>query len=145
MGLKERLEKFVVKGGKREAETAHLELGVYEEGLSEAGVKRYIKAAELAGLTDIDELKKEIYAGNILVLDISQTSDEEMTHVEKAIQDLKIVVREVGGDIAGIGDDHVLVTPPGIKIDRQKLRMRGLNNGRGRRNRTDPGKVSKSG
>ncbi|MBN1455893.1 MAG: cell division protein SepF, partial [Methanomicrobia archaeon] len=41
--------------------------------------------------------------------------------VEKTIKDLKMVASDVSGDIAGVADDLVIVTPTGIKIERQKL------------------------
>jgi len=125
MGLKGSFEKLFVKREGRKEEVAHsdLDLEEYEEELKEEeeeGAKMYIKTAELAGLNDVRELKKEIYAGNILILDISQTKKDKVL-VEKAIKDLKMAALDVGGDIAGIGDDQVIVAPKGVKIERKKL------------------------
>ena len=124
MGLKGSFEKLFVKREGRKEEAAHsdLDLEEYEEELKEEeeGAKMYIKTAELAGLNDVRELKKEIYAGNILILDISQTKKDKVL-VEKAIKDLKMAALDVGGDIAGIGDDQVIVAPKGVKIERKKL------------------------
>lgn len=92
----------------------------YEEELKDEGVNMYIKTAELTGLYDIPELKKEIYAGNILILDISLAKQDKVL-VEKAIKDLKMAAFDVGGDIAGISDEQVIATPMGIKIERKKL------------------------
>jgi len=98
-----------------------LDLGEYEEELrEEEGVRMYIKLAELTGLYDIPDLKKEIYGGNILILDISLAKQDKVL-VEKAIKDLKMAAFDVGGDIAGISDDQVIVAPLGIKIERKKL------------------------
>jgi len=124
MGLKGSFEKLFVKREGRKEEAAHsdLDLEEYEEELreEEEGAKMYIKTAELEGLNDVRELKKEIYAGNILILDISQTKKDKVL-VEKAIKDLKMAASDVGGDIAGIGDDQVIVAPKGVKIERKKL------------------------
>ena len=122
MGLKESFEKLFVKreGIEEEADHVDLDLEEYEEELKEEGVRMYIKIAELTGLYDLRELKKEIYAGNILILDISLAKKDKGL-VEKVIKDLKMAALDVGGDIAGIADDQVIVAPSGVKIERKKL------------------------
>lgn len=123
MGLKEGFEKLFVKkeGLSDENDYQDLDLEEYEEELrEEEGVRMYIKLAELTGLYDIPDLKKEIYGGNILILDISLAKQDKIL-VEKAIKDLKMAAFDVGGDIAGISDDQVIVAPLGIKIERKKL------------------------
>ncbi|MBN1761931.1 MAG: cell division protein SepF [Methanomicrobia archaeon] len=123
MGLKEGFEKLFVKkeGIRDEDDYQDLDLEEYEEELrEEEGVRMYIKLAELTGLYDIPDLKKEIYGGNILILDISLAKQDKVL-VEKAIKDLKMAAFDVGGDIAGISDDQVIVAPLGIKIERKKL------------------------
>ena len=125
MGLKESFEKFFVKreGVEDEGEYVDLDLEAYEEELKEEGVKMYIKTAELTGLYDIPELKKELYAGNILFLDISLARQDKGL-VEKAIKDLKSAATDIGGDIAGIADNQVIVAPSGVRIERKKLGVR---------------------
>ena len=121
MGLKESFEKlFVKREGIAEEDYVDLDLEEYEEELREEGVRMYIKIAELTGLYDIPDLKKEIYAGNILLLDISLVKQDKVL-VEKAIKDLKMAALDVGGDIAGIADSQVIVAPVGVRIERKKL------------------------
>jgi SepF-like predicted cell division protein (DUF552 family) len=122
MGLKEGFEKLFVKREWISAGNDYqdLDIGDYEEELREEGVRMYIKTAELTGLYDVPDLKREIYAGNILILDISLAKQDKVL-VEKAIKDLKMAAFDVGGDIAGISDDLVIIAPVGIKIERKKL------------------------
>jgi SepF-like predicted cell division protein (DUF552 family) len=123
MGLKEGFEKLFVKreGISDEEDYWDLDLEAYEEELrEEEGVRMYVKTAELTGLYDLPDLKKEVYSGNILLLDISLAKQDKVL-VEKTIKDLKMVASDVSGDIAGVADDMVIVTPTGIKIERQKL------------------------
>ncbi|RCV65301.1 hypothetical protein C5S53_04475 [Methanophagales archaeon] len=123
MSIKEGFEKLFVKkvGSTNEGDYLDLDIEEYEADMKdEEGVKLYIKTSELTGLYDVPELKKEIYAGNILILDISLARQDRVL-VEKAIKDLKLAAFDVGGDIAGIGDDQVIVAPEGIRIERKKL------------------------
>ncbi len=41
--------------------------------------------------------------------------------LERALRDLRDVVNDVHGDIAGLGEDMVITTPTGIMIDRTRL------------------------
>ncbi len=121
MGMKEGLGKIFVKKEGLVDEGDYLDIEEYEAELKEEqDVKMYIKTAELTGLYDIPELKKEIYAGNILILDISLAKQDKVL-VEKAIKDLKMAALDVGGDIAGVGDYQVIVAPMGTKIERKKM------------------------
>jgi SepF-like predicted cell division protein (DUF552 family) len=123
MSIKEGFEKLFVKkrGSTNESDYLDLDIEEYEADMKdEEGVKLYIKTSELTGLYDVPELKKEIYAGNILILDIS-LARQDIALVEKAIKDLKLAAFDVGGDIAGIGDDQVIIAPAGIRIERKKM------------------------
>ena len=123
MDIKEGFEKLFVKKREVPKEGDYLDLDIEEyesDMMDEEGVKLYIKTSELTGLYDVPELKKEIYAGNILILDISLARQDRVL-VEKAIKDLKLAAFDVGGDIAGIGDDQVIIAPEGIRIERKKL------------------------
>lgn len=123
MGLKEGFKKLFAKKEGKGDEDDYLDLDIeaYEGELrEEEGVKMYIKTAEMTGLYDIPELKKEIYAGNTLILDISLAKQDKVL-VEKAIKDLKMAAFDVGGDIAGLSNDLVIVAPMGIKIERKKM------------------------
>jgi hypothetical protein len=124
MGLKESFEKlFVKREGIEDEDYVDLDLEEYGEEFREEGVRMYIKIAELTGLYDVPDLKKEIYTGNILILDISLVKQDKVL-VEKAIKDLKMAALDVGGDIAGIADNQVIVAPMGVKIERKKLGVR---------------------
>jgi len=79
-----------------------------------------VRVAELTNLNDLALLKKEVYEGNILMIDISTIKNDKLM-LDRALKDLKDVVIDVHGDIAGLKEDQVLVTPTGIKIDRSKI------------------------
>ncbi|RLG39093.1 hypothetical protein DRN79_00495 [Methanosarcinales archaeon] len=126
MSLKEKLQGFLrVERGKKNPvnndDYVNLELEDYEAELREEGVKMYVKIAELTGLYDVPELRKEIYEGNMVILDISLAKHDKVV-LEKAIKDLKMAAMDINGDIAGIGDDYVIIVPMGVKIERKKIK-----------------------
>jgi hypothetical protein len=101
-------------------EYTELDLGKYEEVMDEEPAETYVRVAELTNLNELPSLKKEIYDGNILMIDISNIKADKLM-LDRALKDLKEVIIDVHGDIAGIKEDQVLVTPTGIKIDRSKV------------------------
>ncbi|TGC10551.1 cell division protein SepF [Methanolobus halotolerans] len=103
-----------------EDEYTELDLTKYEEVLDDEPAETYIRVAELTNLNELTALKREIYDGNIVMIDISTIKADKLL-LDRALKDLKDVVIDVHGDIAGIKDDQVLVTPTGIKIDRSKI------------------------
>ncbi len=101
-------------------EYAELDIGMYEEVLDEEPAKMHVRIAQLSDLNELPELKKEVYDGNIVMIDISLIKNDKLIS-ERAIKDLKQVAADVRGDIAGIGDNQVIVTPMSVKIDRTKI------------------------
>lgn len=103
-----------------ESEYAELDLSQYEDVMEPEPAETYIRVAELSNLDGIPALKKEIYEGNIVVVDISAIKRDQMM-LERALRDLHEVVSDVDGDIAGLDDDLVITTPTGIRIDRSRI------------------------
>lgn len=99
----------------------YLDLSHYKEESIEKEPSMYVKVAEIQKYEDLKSLIDSVYNGNLLLLDYSMIKRDEMEE-EKVINELKKVVRDVKGDIAGLGSNIMIVAPAGIKIDRKKLR-----------------------
>jgi uncharacterized protein len=97
-----------------------IDLSKYEEVLEEEPAETYVKIAEVSSINQISQLKQEIYNGNILMIDISSIRGDDLLR-DRVLKELKDVVIDVHGDIAGVKGSTVIVTPTGIKIDRSKI------------------------
>ena len=97
-----------------------LDLGLYEENFEEMPAETYIKIAEISKLEEMHQLKKEIYNGNILIIDISKVQSDEIL-VDRIIKDLQEVVNDVQGDIVAINNNQIIASPMGVRIDRSKM------------------------
>ena len=80
-----------------------------------------VKVGELFRYEDLSMLTSEVYAGNLVVLDFTSIANDDLT-MKRITSELKNVARDVDGDVAGIGKNLVLVTPQGIRIDRNKIK-----------------------
>ncbi len=104
-------------------EYEELDLSEYEAEIT-TGAATFIRVAEVTGLNEIPEIKREIYDGNIVVADIAFIKHDKLT-LDRVLKDLRQLAEDVKGDIVGLGEDYVIVTPTGIKVDRNKIRGTG--------------------
>ncbi len=94
-----------------------------EEKEAEAKVgpgKAYLKAMPLRELSDVDSVKAEIQSGNILILRITPLANKSIDDVKRAVDELTEFAESVGGDIARLGEERVVICPPNVKIWREK-------------------------
>jgi len=97
-----------------------IDLSKYEEVMEDEPAETYIKIAEITNLNQVAVLKQEIYNGNILIIDISNIKADDLIR-DRILKELKDVIVDVHGDIAGVKGNTVIAAPTGIKIDRSKL------------------------
>ncbi len=104
-------------------EGSFLDLGAlsFDDADSALGAKGNVRMAEVLRLDDIHTYSKLTYQGDIVILDYTSISNDA-TAVKRMSADLRNIVRDTGGDVAGIAKNLLCVTPAGIRIDRQKLR-----------------------
>lgn len=119
MGLKEAIKKLLGVGGEAPSELEdYTELSV-EEGESRfVGPERYLKVQKLKGFVDIDSAARELSDGNIVILDIKPLADRSMNELKHAVDEMKDICVSMGGDIAGLSEYHLIMTPPRVKIER---------------------------
>jgi SepF-like predicted cell division protein (DUF552 family) len=80
----------------------------------------YLKALPLRDLEDVDAIKREVKEGNILILKVSPLAKKSVDDVKRAVSELLEFTQGVGGDIARLGEERVVITPSSIRIWREK-------------------------
>lgn len=85
-----------------------------------ASGKTYLKAMPLRDLAELDGVKNEVNSGNILILRITPLANKSLDDVKRAVNELCEFADAVGGDIARLGEERVVICPPGVKIWREK-------------------------
>lgn len=101
-------------------EYEELDLSEYEAEIESEGTT-YIKVAEITGINEIPEIRRQIYEGNIVIADIAYIKHDKL-QFERVLKDLRLLAEDVNGDIVGLGEDYIIITPTGIKVDRNKIR-----------------------
>jgi hypothetical protein len=80
----------------------------------------YVRAMPLSQLKDLDLIERVLSAGNVLIIKITPIAKRSVEETKIAISQLANFAKREGGDIARLGEERVVLTPPGIKIWRGK-------------------------
>jgi SepF-like predicted cell division protein (DUF552 family) len=83
-----------------------------------------VKVAEIDSFENLRELSNYVYDGNILILDFTPIMNDDLS-LKRIVTELKRLVEDIDGDLAGISKNLLLVAPKSVKIDRRKLRRGG--------------------
>jgi SepF-like predicted cell division protein (DUF552 family) len=76
----------------------------------------YLKAITLRDLSDISALKDDIKKHMILIIRVTPLAQKDLEELRKVVEDLYSYTQSVGGDIARLGEERIVITPPGVKI-----------------------------
>ena len=82
--------------------------------------KPYLKALPLRTLDDLEVIKSELKSGNILILRVTPLAKKSVEEVKKAVNELYEFTKSIGGDIARLGEERVVIVPSSITIWREK-------------------------
>ena len=87
---------------------------------NEAKHIQYIKAIPLRAYEDIDIIKAEVRAGNIVICNVAPLAKTNIEDVKRGINELNEYARLTDGDIARLGEERVIITPVNVQIWRNK-------------------------
>jgi SepF-like predicted cell division protein (DUF552 family) len=76
----------------------------------------YLKAVTLKNISEVSEIKKDAKKEMIIILRVTPLAHKDVEQLRKAIEDLYKYVQSSGGDIARLGEERVVITPPSVKI-----------------------------
>ncbi len=76
----------------------------------------YLKALTLRDITDMTAIKEDIKKQMIIILRVTPLAQKDVEELRKVVEELYSYVQSIGGDIARLGEERIVVTPPGVKI-----------------------------
>jgi len=82
--------------------------------------KTYLKAMPLRDLSDLEAIKDEVKNGKILILRITPLASKSIEDVKRAVNELYEFAESIGGDIARLGEERVVICPQNVRIWREK-------------------------
>ncbi|MDQ4073955.1 MAG: cell division protein SepF [Thermoproteota archaeon] len=76
----------------------------------------YLKTFTLRNIKDISEIQNDIRKQMILIIRITPLATKNVDELKMVVDDLYKTVNELGGDIARLGEERIIITPPIVKI-----------------------------
>lgn len=95
----------------------HLSSGIVQERRVEGKSKEILlKALALRSVEDIPKIQEDVTNKTIVILKVTPLAQKSLDELKSSVEQLYEFATAVGGDIARLGDERVVITPPGVKI-----------------------------
>lgn len=79
----------------------------------------WIKPISLQTNAEVEEVVRELKERNIVLLDIANLSKRNAQRVKQFLGQIKMFVKDNGGDIAMVSNSKILLTPSKVKIQKK--------------------------
>jgi len=76
----------------------------------------YIKAITIRDSSDIHTITEDIKKGMVLILRVTPLAQKDVIKLRKMVEELYVIARDSNADIARLGEERIIVTPPNVKI-----------------------------
>ena len=75
-----------------------------------------LKAFPLKNPDEIAHIKEDVKNHTIVILKITPLAQKSIEDLKSTIEELTDFTISFGGDIARLGEERIVITPPGVKI-----------------------------
>ncbi len=96
----------------------YLEVNVMESGAAKPSGKLGIRIENLEEFADTEKILRQIREGAVIFLNIKGLRDKDMGELKRAVDKLKRSVTANNGDIIGIEQNWLIVTPEFVAVHR---------------------------
>ena len=79
-------------------------------------VPTYLKAITIRDSSDIHTINEDIKKGMVLILRVTPLAQKDVKKLRKMVEELYVIARDSNADIARLGEERIIVTPPNVKI-----------------------------
>ncbi len=76
----------------------------------------YLKAITIRDPSDVHSIKEDIKKKMILILRVTPLAQNDVEKLRKVVEDLYTIAKNADADIARLGEERIIITPPGVKI-----------------------------
>ncbi len=75
-----------------------------------------VRSLDLTAVVDVQTVANELRDGNIVILNISPLMNENPSELKRAVDQLRGIANDVGGDVGRLSESRVIATPQLVKI-----------------------------
>jgi len=111
------LESIFGKGEETISEDEYIEI----ETEREEGKKINIRIETLNDYRDVEGVQRYLREGNVVFLRIKKMRERDIGELKRSVERLRRTSIAMNGDIIGVDEDFLILTPPNAKIWRGEL------------------------
>ncbi len=86
--------------------------------IEEKGGHVKIIIEKLENYAAADRVIKKLREGNIVILKVKELKDSNLNELKHVISKLRTVCNSIEGDIVGVGDEWIILTPANARVER---------------------------
>jgi SepF-like predicted cell division protein (DUF552 family) len=75
-----------------------------------------LKALPLKSSGELEQIKSDVKNNTIVILKITPLAQKNIEELKTTIEKLTEFSTSFGGDIARLGEERIVITPPGVRI-----------------------------
>ena len=87
----------------------------------EQGSEILLKALQLKSADEIPKIEEDVAKRVIVILRVTPLAQKNVEELKGAVEQLYEFATSIGGDIARLGEERIVITPPGVRIWRGSL------------------------
>ena len=76
----------------------------------------FLKAITIRDPSDLHTIKEDIKKEMVLILRVTPLAQKDVDKLRKVVEELYTIAKNSNADIARLGEERIIVTPPGVKI-----------------------------
>lgn len=92
----------------------------FEESAFAMERKVNVRIENLKGFSDVDRIQQMVREGDVVFLRIKELRSKDITELKRVVERLKKTCAAMNGDIVGVDEDFLIVTPSFAKVFRGK-------------------------
>ncbi len=92
-----------------------------ETDSQEKGTDILLKALQLKSLDEIPKIEEDVAKRVIVILRVTPLAQKSVEELKGAVEQLYEFSTSIGGDMARLGEERIVITPPGVRIWRGSL------------------------
>ena len=92
-----------------------------DTGSQEKSTDILLKALQLKSADEIPKIQEDVANRMIVILRVTPLAQKNVEELKTAVEQLYEFSTSIGGDIARLGEERIVITPPGVRIWRGSL------------------------
>jgi SepF-like predicted cell division protein (DUF552 family) len=113
MGLKETLGKLLPTKSEEGEDFVEVSAAPEESNIS-------VKIDTLASYADADRIQQSLREGTVIFLRIRDLREKDINELKRSVEKLRKTITAMNGDVVGVDEDFLVLTPQYAKIYRGK-------------------------